>query len=200
MSEARDLAEKKNILIVDDDINVWDSLKELLNVEGYYVDSSSTGDEANRKIMMKFYSLALLDLKLPDMSGLQVLRKIHTESPRTVVIMVTGYPTLDNAVESINLGAAAYIMKPIKPDDLLSFIKSKLTEQDEKTSNLLDNTLPSFLSLLQDSNLWSTENIAQRLGVTKTIVEKMCSFCAMNGIVKYWPNQGIVKIDKPSAS
>lgn len=116
-------------------------------------------------------------------------------------IMVTGYPSLNNAVASLNLGAASYIMKPINPDELLFYIQSKLEqiEHDEKSLNLLDNTLPVFFELLSDCNWWSTDTLAEKIGISKEIVEKMCSFCARTEIVNYLPNKHLVKIEKPGA-
>jgi DNA-binding response OmpR family regulator len=190
------LSEKKRILVVDDDVNVLDMLKDYLTDEGYGVDTAETGEEAINKITRSFFNLALLDIKLQDMVGADVLSKIRVESPRTIVIMVTGYPSLDNAVESLNLGADAYIVKPIRPDELLQYIQAKIREYDDKSLSLLDNTMPSFLEFISDGNWWSTETLAQRLGTTVMLVEKICSFCSLNELVEYRQPQGLVKTKK----
>jgi DNA-binding response OmpR family regulator len=194
------LSEKKRILVVDDDVNVLDQLSEYLTSEGYEVETSETGEEATSKITKRFFNLALLDIKLQDKDGAEVLSKIRVESPRTIVIMVTGYPSLDNAVESLNLGADAYIVKPIRPDELLQYIQVKLREYDDKSSSLLDNTMPSFLELISDGNWWSTVTLAQRLGTSVTLVEKICLFCSLNELAEYRQPQGLVKSKKKSAS
>jgi DNA-binding response OmpR family regulator len=190
---------KRSILVVDDDATVLDTLKEYLTVEGYIVATSATGADALKKILKKSFDVTLLDIKLPDMDGLQLLTKIHAQSPQTMNIMVTGYPSLNNAVASLNLGAVSYIMKPINPDELLFYIQSKLgqIEHDEK-SNLLDDTMPIFFEILSDCNWWSTDTLAEKMGVSKEIVEKMCSFCARTEIVNYWPTKHLVKIEKLS--
>jgi len=190
------LSEKKRILVVDDDVNVLDQLKEYLTAEGYSVDTSETGGEAINKVGKSFFNLTLLDIKLQDMGGAEVLAKIREKSPRTIVIMVTGYPSLDNAVESISLGANAYIVKPIKPEELLQYIQSKLREVDDRSLNLLDNTMPNFLEIISDGNWWSIETLAQRLDASATLVEKICSFCSLNELVEYRQPQGLVKIRK----
>ena len=190
------MSEKKRILVVDDDVNVLDQLKEYLTAEGYSVDTSETGGEAINKVGKSFFNLTLLDIKLQDMGGAEVLAKIREKSPRTIVIMVTGYPSLDNAVESISLGANAYIVKPIKPEELLQYIQSKLREVDDRSLNLLDNTMPNFLELISDGNWWSIETLAQRLDASATLVEKICSFCSLNELVEYRQPQGLVKIRK----
>ena len=121
----------KSILIVDDDQVILKSLKGVLKMEGYRVDTAETGQEAIKKFQANFYNLALLDIKLSDMEGTKLLSKIHQTEPKMMKIMVTGYPELDNAVQSLNLGADAYLMKPVNPKMLLKVVKEKLGEQEE---------------------------------------------------------------------
>jgi DNA-binding NtrC family response regulator len=121
----------KSILIVDDDQVILKSLEGVLNMEGYRVDTAGTGQEAIKKFQANFYNLALLDIKLPDMDGTELLSKIHQTEPKMMKIMVTGYPELNNAVQSLNLGADAYLMKPVNPKMLLKVVKEKLGEQEE---------------------------------------------------------------------
>ncbi|MEM2989084.1 MAG: response regulator, partial [Candidatus Bathyarchaeia archaeon] len=78
-----------------------------------------------------FYNLALLDIKLPDMEGTDLLVKLHGSEPKMMKIMLTGFPSLENAVKALNLGADAYLMKPINPKELLKVIEEKLREQWE---------------------------------------------------------------------
>jgi DNA-binding response OmpR family regulator len=89
--------------------------------------------EAIRKVETQFYHLALLDIKLPDMEGTELLSKLRS-SPASVnmmCIMITGYPSLDNAAKSLNIGADAYVMKPVDTGELLKIVRKKLDEQDE---------------------------------------------------------------------
>jgi len=123
--------EKKSILIVDDDKAILKSLKDILQSEGYIVDTAETGRGAIEKSEDQFYNLALLDIKLPDMEGTKLLTKMHRTTPRMMKIMVTGHASLENAVESLNLGADAYIMKPVNPENLLKVVEEKLKEQEE---------------------------------------------------------------------
>jgi len=122
---------KKSILIVDDDRAILSSLEKILQLEGYSVDTAETGREAIEKAKNRFYNLMLLDIKLPDMEGTELLRAVDETEPKMVKIMVTGYPTLENAVKSLNLGADAYLMKPIDPQELLDVVEKKLKEQEE---------------------------------------------------------------------
>jgi DNA-binding NtrC family response regulator len=125
------LAEKKRILIVDDDGEILRSLKSILEFKGYIVETAENGREAIEKSKTRFFNLALLDIKLPDMEGTDLLVKMHRTTPKVMKIMLTGYPTLENAVKAINLGADGYLIKPVKPDALLKVIEEKLKEQSE---------------------------------------------------------------------
>jgi DNA-binding NtrC family response regulator len=122
---------EKNILIIDDDPIIQQSLKDALKIEGYHVDSAKTGQEAINKSQNNFYNLAILDIKLPDIEGTRLLEKMHKTTPKMMKIMVTGYPDLDNAIQSLNLGADAYLIKPINPKTLLKVVKEKLIKQEE---------------------------------------------------------------------
>jgi len=131
LQEVSCMMKGKSILIVDDDQVILKSLKGVLKMEGYRVDTAETGQEAIKKFQANFYNLALLDIKLSDMEGTKLLSKIHQTEPKMMKIMVTGYPELDNAVQSLNLGADAYLMKPVNPKMLLKVVKEKLGEQEE---------------------------------------------------------------------
>ena len=122
---------KKSILIVDDDRAILKNAKDVLRLEGYCVDMAETGKEAIEKSSAQFYNLVLLDIKLPDMEGTELLTKMHRTTPKMMKIMITGYPSLKNAVEALNLGADAYLMKPIDPEELLKVVEEKLKEQEE---------------------------------------------------------------------
>ena len=122
---------KKSILIVEDDKAILKSLKDILQSEGYSVDTAENGQEAIQKSKEKFFNIALLDIKLPDMEGTKLLVTMHEDLPKMMKIMVTGHPSLENSVEALNLGADAYVMKPIKPEKLLALIKEKLEKQRE---------------------------------------------------------------------
>ena len=123
--------ENVRILIVDDDRDILRSLKDILQSKSYDVEMAETGQSAVEKARTKYFNLALLDIKLPDMEGTDLLARIHREKPQMMKIMITGYPSLDNAVKALNLGADAYIMKPVNPENLLKVVEEKLKEQKE---------------------------------------------------------------------
>ena len=124
--------DKKRILVVDDEPSIVASAKAILKSEGYLVDTAGTGREAIEKSKVHLYDLALLDIRLPDMEGTSLLMEMRMGKPRMRTIMITGYPSLDNTVESLNLGADGYIIKPIDPRKLLEIVREKLWERKVK--------------------------------------------------------------------
>jgi DNA-binding NtrC family response regulator len=120
---------KASILVVDDNESILETLSAILEEKGYRTDTAKNGKEAIEKAKTNFYNVALLDIKLPDIEGTKLLTKIEETTPRMVKIMITGYAALENAVEALNLGADAYIMKPVDPENLLKIMNEKLKEQ-----------------------------------------------------------------------
>ena len=119
------------ILVVDDDESIRKALATILQDEGYIVDTAEDGKEAIEKAQSKFYNLALIDIRLPDMEGTSLLAAMKETTPKMVKIIITGYPTLHNAIEATNKGADAYILKPFNVDSVLNTIKQHLKKQQE---------------------------------------------------------------------
>ena len=120
------------ILVVDDDENIRKVLTKILEDEGYTVESVGTAKEAIEITKRKIYNLALIDIRLPDMEGVKLLTKIRDTTPKMRKIIITGYPTLRNAIEAVNKGADAYIVKPFDMDKALNVIKEQLRKQLEE--------------------------------------------------------------------
>lgn len=119
----------KSILIVDDDETILAVLKEILELDGYTVETAATGKEAIEKSEDILVNLSLIDIKLPDMEGTELITKLHKADPQMIKIIITGFPSFDNAVKSLNLGADAYIMKPVNSKELLELVGEKIREQ-----------------------------------------------------------------------
>lgn len=129
------------ILVVDDDADIREILGATLNQEGYEAETVKTGKEAIEKCQTKSFDVALIDVKLPDMEGTKLLSMLNKSNPAMVRIMITGYPSLDNAVQSINSGADGYLVKPFKSEGLLEQIEEQLERhQRAKWENVLRNT------------------------------------------------------------
>ena len=117
------------ILIVDDDETIRTTMKAILEDEGYLVDLASTGEEAIQLTMKTTYNIALLDIRLPDMEGVELLKLMRDNVPRTRKVMVTGYPSMQNAIAALNKNADAYLLKPLDNDKLLNLVKEQLDAQ-----------------------------------------------------------------------
>jgi DNA-binding NtrC family response regulator len=139
------MTEKRyRILIVEDDENIRKTVENILQQKGYETDTAKTGSEAEQKTRTKFYNLALLDIKLPDMDGTKLLTKVHENTPKMMKIMVTGYPSLENAMEALNQGADAYVIKPVKPEKLLALIEEKL-EKQKQAEKMTENKVTDWI-------------------------------------------------------
>lgn len=123
------MSEKNCILIVDDDEGVHKSLTLILKKKGYLVESAATGKEALAIAQGMPVSLTLLDVKLPDIMGTQLLAPLKQTNPDMSIIMITGFASVENAVQSLTAGASGYITKPIDLDGMLARIKTALDHQ-----------------------------------------------------------------------
>jgi DNA-binding NtrC family response regulator len=119
------------ILVVDDEISIRKTLAAILEEEGYTVDTAENAKEAIEKSNSRFYNLALVDIRLPDMEGTKLLAAMKETTPKMVKIIVTGYPSLENAVEAVNNRADAYVFKPVDAEKLHKTIKELLQRQQE---------------------------------------------------------------------
>jgi DNA-binding NtrC family response regulator len=120
------------ILIIDDDENIRKVLQTILEDEGYVVETADTAKKGIERSEKAFYNLALIDVRLPDMEGIELLTKLRETKPKMRKIIVTGYPTLKNAVSTVNKGADAYVMKPFDVEKILLTIKDQLKKQVEE--------------------------------------------------------------------
>lgn len=115
--------EKGKILVVDDDPVVNLSCKRILGAEGYSITTVEKGEDALDKLSKEDFDLLISDVRLPDISGMVVLKESRIIKPETDVVIITGYPTLEDAKESTRLGAFEYIEKPFTPDFMLNVAK-----------------------------------------------------------------------------
>jgi DNA-binding NtrC family response regulator len=126
------MGERARILIVDDDETIRTVLATILEEKGYAVDTAENGNEGIEKTKTNFYNLALIDIRLPDMEGTQVLAKMKETAPKIRKIIITGFPSLQNSVEALNKGAHAYIMKPFDMDNVLETVAEQLKKQEDE--------------------------------------------------------------------
>lgn len=125
----------KSILVIDDDRIILDSLCEFLSLEGFQTSGAETLKGAVAKLRQQSYSLVLTDVNLPDGDGLDLLEIIKNEYPQTVVIVITGYGTIESAVRAIKQGAYDYLTKPIIDDDLRLAVERAIKQHTLMSEN-----------------------------------------------------------------
>src|SRR5947209_874742 len=118
-----------SVLIVDDEPGNRETLEDIFSEMGYRADSAGTGEQALEKARGQFYNIAILDIRLPDMYGTELLERIKEVQPLTTCIMVTGFASLQSSMQSINSGAYAYIVKPLDIDRVSGVIRQALEQQ-----------------------------------------------------------------------
>ena len=123
------------ILVVDDEMIVCESCKRILEEDGYEVETALSGREAFDKMKESPFDIIITDLKMPEIDGMEVLRTFRKEYPDAIVIMITGFSTVETAVEAMKLGAFDYIPKPFTPDEVSIVVKKAI----EKKNLVLEN-------------------------------------------------------------
>jgi DNA-binding NtrC family response regulator len=118
--------EKKKALVIDDEQIVLDSVRKILSQGDYEVDISLSGRQGLELAISRQYDIVLTDIRMPDMGGMRVLRDIKRAKPSLPVVMITGFATVQSAVQAMKLGAAEYLAKPFTPDELLKAVDSAL--------------------------------------------------------------------------
>jgi DNA-binding NtrC family response regulator len=113
----------KKVLVIDDESIVRISCERTLSAEGYPVKTAGDGKSGIDLLEKESFDVVLLDIKMPDMDGIEVLKKIKSSWPDTKVIMITGYSTVESAVKSLRLGALNFLEKPFTPDALIETIR-----------------------------------------------------------------------------
>jgi len=114
------------VLVVDDEPVVCQSCKRILERAGYKVETVLSGKEAINRAKKEIYDVAIVDLKMPEMDGMEILQRLREEHPEIIVIMITGYSTVETAVEAMKLGAFDYVPKPFTPDELEIIVRNAL--------------------------------------------------------------------------
>ena len=124
---------RKKILVIDDDKSVLRTFALILKKDGFDVDTAENGQEALEKIDGSNYNAVLIDFRLPDMDGTDLLPKFQKTIPQAAKILITGFPSLETGIKSLDVGADAYLVKPVKPEELLSLIRGKIKSKQQNT-------------------------------------------------------------------
>jgi len=160
---------KKKILVVDDEKYITDLLNELLSVE-YTVECANDGVAAFNKINNGTYDLVLSDISMPNLDGIELLRLIRNSQPNLSVVMMSGLATTDNVIDALNLGAAFFIKKPFKVNQVLDSIKAKLGRvQTEKGAQDSEAIITDINYLILSNNYGKMNEIKTVLPVCNEI-------------------------------
>ena len=128
----------KRILIIDDEPNVRLSYRAVLEVEGYDVDEASSAATGLEKLIAGRFDLVILDLRMPEMDGLDLLAKMRERGLSTPTVMITAYGDLPHAVKAIKLGAIDFLQKPLKPDELRHLVAEVVARHDDEKLNKVE--------------------------------------------------------------
>src|ERR1700756_5945136 len=124
------------VLIIDDEAAIRESLETLLELEGYAVESASSGEEGVARLSDRSFDLVLLDLALPDRNGIDLLAEIHAHDPQLSVIMITAYGTVENAVRAMQAGASNFVQKPWDNEKLLADVRAAVARHRAEEENV----------------------------------------------------------------
>lgn len=128
---------KARILCVDDESVILESFRRILVLDGYCVDTVETGKEALGLIQTHSYDFVFTDLKMPEMDGLEVTKSVKHLRPDIDVVIITGFATVETAVECMKFGAMDYVQKPFTEDELLEFVKKLLIKREDRINKTL---------------------------------------------------------------
>ena len=161
------------ILVADDEQSMREFLDIMLKKEGYKVSLASNGEEVLKLIDKDLFDLILLDIRMPRLDGIGVLKKIKTASPETIVIMITAYASADTAIKAMKEGAYDYITKPFKVDEIKLIIKNALEKKNLQKENLLLKQVVRdryrFGSIIgQSSKMLALYDLLEKIAPTKT--------------------------------
>lgn len=123
---------KARIICVDDENVILDSFRKILVLDGYSVDTVNSGEEALNLVKSNNYDFCFTDLKMPTMDGVEVCKSVKYLRPDMDVIIITGYATVETAVETMKIGAMDYVQKPFTEDELLEFVKKCLIKRNDR--------------------------------------------------------------------
>ncbi len=137
----------KKVLIIDDEKNIRVTLKKALELDGYEVETAINGEDGLRKIEKVEYSVILLDMKMPGLDGIEFLKKVNERQYKARVIMITGYGSVETAVETMKMGAVDYLRKPFKPQEIREIVQEVFKRIELEQSGEKAATFNDFLHL-----------------------------------------------------
>jgi len=169
------MAISTNILVVDDEEIMRDSCRQILSGIRCRVSVAEDGYEGLELIKGESFDIVILDLKMPGLSGMEVLKKIKEDDPEAIVIVITGYATVDSAVEAMKSGAYDFLPKPFTPDELRVIVRRALEKRKLALENLylrreLETSLKSDVIIGQSKAIQGVKELIKKVGPTDSTV------------------------------
>jgi DNA-binding NtrC family response regulator len=130
-----------NVLVVDDEKVVCNSCKKILAKKGYNVDVALTAKEALKKVKDNGFNVVIADWKMPEIDGIEIAKRVKKENPNTVVIMITGYPSVESSIKALRSGVSDYVPKPFTPDELSDAVMKALEKGHAVPTDLVIDRL-----------------------------------------------------------
>lgn len=144
---------RANVLVVDDEEIVCKSCRKILSRAGHNVQTALNGREALRRVEEDKYDVLIADWKMPEIDGMEVLRIVKKNHPDIVVIMITGYPSVESAVQAMRLGVSNYVPKPLDPDELTKTVQKALEERKTGRNDLFYYQKYIWARMLEDGTV-----------------------------------------------
>lgn len=195
---------KGRLLIVDDELSVRDSLNKWFREEGYEVGTAENASEALLRLADHPWDIALLDIKMRGTDGIELQRRIHELDPTLIVIMMTGYATVETAVAALKNGAYDYVTKPLDPDEIANLMQNALSHRLARAENVRlreqvdevarpDNMVGHCASMKKVFDAIETVGptdatvlITGESGTGKELVARAIHFAAHGVIIHWW--------------
>lgn len=160
--------EKIKILIIEDEWEYTDNIRDILEERGFYVEDSVTGEEALELMKNNDFDIVLIDIKLPDMSGIEILKKINEIAPNTISIMMTAFASIESSIEALTLGAFAYLYKPVNMDELLIHLRNayhrrRMVMMNKRNADILDHFNLAVIATKSDGTVTYWNDGARKL-------------------------------------
>lgn len=141
----------KKVLLIDDEKNIRLTLKTALSKAGYEVETAVNGEDGLTKVKEDNFPVILLDMKMPGMDGIQFLKEINNEDISTKVIMITGYGSVETAVETLKLGAVDYLRKPFKPEEIIEIVEDVFKRYEMESSEKEVETFEDYITMAKNA-------------------------------------------------
>ncbi|RCW47801.1 response regulator [Halanaerobium sp. ST460_2HS_T2] len=142
---------KNKVLVVDDEKNIRLTLKKALSNADYEVETAVNGEDGLAKLKEEEIPVVLLDMKMPGMDGIQFLKEVTNKEIETKVIMITGYGSVETAVETLKLGAVDYLRKPFKPEEIINIVQDVFERYKVENSEKEVESFEEYIMLAKNA-------------------------------------------------